>query len=125
MSIESQHADEQYCYLTTTGRTTGLPREIEIWFIARGDTVYMLSGGGEGAHWVMNIHRNPAVTVRLDDTTYPGSGRFVAPGDDEEEFVRRGLAGKYQDWREGVPLSNWARTALPVAIDLQVEGATT
>jgi hypothetical protein len=25
-------ADEEFCYLTTTGRVTGRPHEIEIWF---------------------------------------------------------------------------------------------
>jgi hypothetical protein len=28
------------------------------------------------------------------------------------------LAEKYQEWKEGKTLSDWARTALPVAIDL-------
>jgi hypothetical protein len=32
MSLQSI-ADEQVLYLTTIGRTTGLPREIEIWFV--------------------------------------------------------------------------------------------
>ena len=27
-----EHAAEQYCYLTTTGRVSGRPHEIEIWF---------------------------------------------------------------------------------------------
>jgi hypothetical protein len=29
----SRHSNEQFLYLTTTGRKTGLPREIEIWFV--------------------------------------------------------------------------------------------
>ena len=28
------------------------------------------------------------------------------------------LDGKYQDWRDGRRLSGWARTALPVALDI-------
>ena len=28
----SKHADDNYCYLTTTGRKSGSPHEIEIWF---------------------------------------------------------------------------------------------
>ena len=27
-----EHAGEQFCYLTTTGRVTGRPHEVEIWF---------------------------------------------------------------------------------------------
>ena len=40
-------AKEDYCYLTTTGRVSGKPRKIEIWFMLQGSTLYMLSGGGE------------------------------------------------------------------------------
>ncbi len=37
--------DEQFCYLTTTGRKTGRPHTIEIWFGFANDTFYLLSGG--------------------------------------------------------------------------------
>jgi nitroimidazol reductase NimA-like FMN-containing flavoprotein (pyridoxamine 5'-phosphate oxidase superfamily) len=48
----SSLASEDYCYLTTTGRVTGHPHEIEIWFGMDGDTIYLLSGGGEKSDWV-------------------------------------------------------------------------
>ena len=51
---------EQFCYLTTTGRVSGLPREIEIWFGISGSTLYMLSGGREQSDWVKNIKRTRA-----------------------------------------------------------------
>src|ERR1051325_2737939 len=35
------------CYLTTTGRTSGNPHTIEIWFALHGDRVYLLAGGGD------------------------------------------------------------------------------
>lgn len=121
MSIESHYGAEQYCYLTTIGRTSGLPREIEIWFIARGNTIYMLSGNGQNSHWVMNIHSNPYVTVRIGDDEFHGVARVLEPGE-EERPVRQPMAAKYQDWEPGKPLSAWARTALPVAVDLDPGG---
>ena len=51
--------DEDYCYLITTGRVSGQPREIEIWFALQGRTLYMLSGGRDRAQWVRNIQRQP------------------------------------------------------------------
>jgi hypothetical protein len=39
----------------------------------------------------------------------------------EDGLARRLLAGKYQGWREGRPFSEWAQTALPVALDLVIE----
>jgi hypothetical protein len=38
----------------------------------------------------------------------------------EDARVRRLLAAKYEGWEEGKRLSGWARTSLPVAIDLEV-----
>ena len=38
-----QFADDDFCYLTTTGRVTGQPHTIEIWFAVGGRTLYMLS----------------------------------------------------------------------------------
>jgi deazaflavin-dependent oxidoreductase (nitroreductase family) len=106
-----------FCWLTTTGRQTGRPREVELWFGAEGDTVYFLAGGGESTHWVRNIDHDPQVHVRLGRTTYAGTGRRVTDAA-EESVARRLLASKYQGWEEGRPLSSWARTALPLAIDL-------
>jgi deazaflavin-dependent oxidoreductase (nitroreductase family) len=118
MSVESELGDEPYCYLTTTGRTSGLPREVEIWFGARGDTIYMLSGGGHNAHWVLNLIQDPRVRVRIAEEEFSGTARVIETGDPDEPAVRRMLAAKYEDWEEGKPLSSWARGALPVAIDL-------
>jgi deazaflavin-dependent oxidoreductase (nitroreductase family) len=108
---------EEYCYLTTQGRRTGNPHEIEIWFVAQGRSVYFLSGGGEESDWVQNIRVQPAVHVRIGSQIFSGTARLGAQGE-EERFVREGLAGKYQGWRKGRKLSEWARNALPVAVDL-------
>jgi deazaflavin-dependent oxidoreductase (nitroreductase family) len=110
-------ADLDFCYLTTTGRRSGLPRTIEIWFGLHGDVVYLLSGGGDRSDWVKNLQRDPAVRVRLGDQTRSGKARVVAD-QDEDARARRLLAGKYQGWREGKRLSGWARNSLPIAVDL-------
>ena len=110
-------AKEEYCYLTTTGRVTGKPHEIEIWFGLKNATLYILSGGGETSDWVKNMQHNPSVNVRIGKDEFRGQARFVSKGD-EDQMARHLLAGKYQGWREGKRLSEWARTALPVAVDL-------
>lgn len=65
MSVGSLAA-EQHCYLTTTGRSSGEPREIEIWFALAGSTAYMLSGGRDRSNWVRNLIADPDVEVRID-----------------------------------------------------------
>jgi deazaflavin-dependent oxidoreductase (nitroreductase family) len=113
-------AGEDYCYLTTTGRVSGRPHEIEIWFAIKDSTLYLLSGGGEGSDWVRNLRAHSAVTVRLGEHTFTGQARIVHD-EKEDLMVRYMLAEKYQEWSEDKSLSEWARTALPVAIDVHRE----
>ena len=109
--------NQDYCYLTTTGRVSGAAREIEIWFGLEAGTLYMLSGGGERSDWVRNLMREPAVTVRIGDVTLPGRARVVTdPG--EDGAARRLLYDKYSARYAG-DLENWRRTALPVAVDFR------
>ena len=116
----SSLSNESYCYLTTTGRVTGKPHEIEIWFGMDGDTIYLLSGGGDKSDWVKNMRVQPQVKVRIAKRHFTGKARFELSAE-EESRVRRLLAAKYQGWREGRPLSEWAREALPVAIELTLD----
>lgn len=110
-------AEESYCYLTTTGRVTGKPHEIEIWFGLNDNTLYLLSGGKGKSDWVRNLLKDPSVTVRIAKTTYKATARLVT--DEKEEMMARNmLADKYNERRANGSLGNWARTALPVAIDL-------
>ena len=110
------NADLDYCYLTTRGRITGKPHEIEIWFALEGRTVYLLSGGSDRSDWVKNLRSTPEVTVRIDETTYSGQARVVEGGD-EDERARSLLVEKYQPRYSG-DLQDWRKRGLPVAIDL-------
>jgi deazaflavin-dependent oxidoreductase (nitroreductase family) len=111
-------AERDFCYLTTIGRKTGEPRTVEIWFGVSDHALYILSGGGDDSHWVQNLKANPKVTVRIGRTTFKGRGRLVTDPE-EDRMARRLLAAKYQGWSAGKRLSTWARTSLPVAIDLK------
>ena len=115
----SQLAKQDYCYLTTIGRKSGNPHEIEIWFGIHGNSLYLLSGGGDQSHWVKNLLANPSVTVRIAKYIFTGVARVVQDKQ-EETMARHMLAGKYQDWQEGQPLSDWGRDALVVGIELSL-----
>jgi deazaflavin-dependent oxidoreductase (nitroreductase family) len=121
-SIDQDHmlekcAAEQYCYLTTTGRVTGKPHEIEIWFGLNNHILYLLSEGRDKSDWVRNLMKTPAVTVRILKKKFKGNARLVTDTQ-EEMMARQMLATKYQQWRVGQKFSHWARTALVVGIDL-------
>jgi deazaflavin-dependent oxidoreductase (nitroreductase family) len=110
-------SNEDYCYLTTKGRVSGRPHEIEIWFGVYGSALYLLSGGGEGSDWVKNLLKEPSVSVQITKHTFTGIARIVHDRE-EDTAARYMLAEKYQEWNEGKTLSDWARTALVVGIDL-------
>ena len=116
MELGADLAAEDYCYLTTTGRVSGQPREIEIWFGLEGSTLYMLSGGGDRSNWVRNLLREPSVTVRIGGLTRPGRARIVEEPE-EDEMARRLLFDKYSK-SYSRDLDDWRRTALPIAVDL-------
>ena len=107
---------ESFCYLTTTGRVTGRPHEIEIWFslVPETRTLYMLAGG-DRADWVRNLRREPTVTVRVSGERLKGKARVVEDAE-EDELARRLLVEKYEC--SPGDLSGWRRRALPVAVDL-------
>jgi deazaflavin-dependent oxidoreductase (nitroreductase family) len=114
-------ADDDFCYLTTRGRVTGTPHEIEIWFALDGSTLYLLSGGRDRSDWVRNLIADPAVTVRLRDVTLPATARVLEPGTDpsgiwEDAHARRIVFDKYQPRSGG--LEGWRESALPVALDV-------
>ena len=111
-------ADKDFAYLTTTGRRTGQEHTIEIWFALHDGRIYMLSGGGDRADWVRNLKKTPGIRLRIGTQSTGAKARVVRAGTKEDELARQLLDGKYQGWREGKRLSGWARTALPVAIEL-------
>lgn len=109
-------AADDFAYVTTRGRITGEPHEIEIWYARHGDTLYLLSGGGDDADWVRNLRTEPTVGVRLDGDEHRGTARVV-DDPEEEATARRLVFEKYQPRYDG-SLESWRRRALPVAIDL-------
>lgn len=110
---------EDYCYLTTIGRVSGEPREIEIWFGLSGTTIYILSQGRDRSNWVRNLMRTPEVRVRIGDHKFEGTARIVDDGD-EDAMARQLLLDKYIAGYSG-DLTGWGRDSLPVAVDIVVE----
>ncbi len=110
--------EEDYCYLTTVGRVSGRPHEVEIWFTVIGQTLYMLAGGGERSDWVRNARKTPSVRVRIGARTFESTARILGRGA-EDGRGRRAVAAKYRA-RGHAELDDWERDALVVAVALGV-----
>ena len=108
-------AELDFCYVTTTGRRSGRPHTIEIWFALDGRTLYLLAGGGDTSDWVRNIRADGAVGLRLGDEDFIARGRVVEDPD-EARTARDLVFEKYAPRNDD--LEEWRERALPVAIDL-------
>lgn len=94
--------ESAYLYLTTTGRRSGLPREIEIWFTRRDGRYYVIAEYST-SHWVRNVAANAQVAVRLGDKRFAASARIVDP--DAEPALHgavQQLSREKYGWGEGV-----------------------
>jgi deazaflavin-dependent oxidoreductase (nitroreductase family) len=103
-SIQSV-ADQQVLHLTTIGRTTGLPREIEIWFVVSCERFYLFAETGEAAGWVKNIRRNPKVTVRITEWQIDATARVLDRQADSKLWDQvAAIADHKYGWGEGLPV---------------------
>jgi deazaflavin-dependent oxidoreductase (nitroreductase family) len=108
---------EAYCYLTTVGRVTGRPHEIEIWFGLKDTTLYLMSGGGERSDWVKNLKKTPTTAIRIQGRVFHATARIVTD-ETEQASIRPLLADKYNEREADGSLSEWAQTALVVGFDV-------
>jgi deazaflavin-dependent oxidoreductase (nitroreductase family) len=116
MPGDDDRAGLDYCYLTTTGRTSGNPHTIEIWFALRDDRLYLLAGGGDQSDWVRNIRHEPRVGLRLGGDDMICRARVVE--DPEEDALARQLLLEKYGPRSSDDLEDWSRTSLPVVVEL-------
>ena len=99
-------SEPPYLYLTTTGRISGQPHTIEIWFVSLDGCCYLVSEHREESHWVKNIRANPAVRFAVgsrDASWIAGLGRQVSP-DAETDLTAavRALMDARYSWSDGL-----------------------
>jgi deazaflavin-dependent oxidoreductase (nitroreductase family) len=89
-----------YLYLTTTGRVTSQPREIEIWFTEHGGHFCLVA---ERESAMRNIQSQPQVKVRVGDAEFNASARVVHNGREPQlgATVKALFDAKY-GWSDGL-----------------------
>jgi deazaflavin-dependent oxidoreductase (nitroreductase family) len=89
-------------YLTTRGRKTAQPREIEIWFTHRDGRFYVIAEYPT-SHWVQNVRADPEVQVRVAGSSFKAHARVVSPEVDLElQRAVQGLSRTKYGWGEGL-----------------------
>jgi deazaflavin-dependent oxidoreductase (nitroreductase family) len=100
-SKDSNFDREQYLYLTTRGRKTGLPREIEIWFTHREGRFYLIAEYPI-SNWLQNLRADPQAQVRVAGESFAIHARFVTA--EAEPQLHRAIADlstKKYGWGDG------------------------
>ncbi len=98
-------AGKQVLNLRTVGRTTGLPREIEIWFVVCRERFYLFAETGDAAGWVKNIRRDAKVTVSIEGRSIEATARVLDRQADRnlwDEVVA--IANQKYGWGDGRPV---------------------
>ncbi len=99
---------DQFLYLTTTGRKTGLSRQIEIWFVEMQDRFYILAEHYHRTQWVKNIQRDPRVRVRIgrgQSGEFDATARALDPERDAELWqAAQRLSREKHGWGNGLPV---------------------
>lgn len=98
----TKYKGKMFLYLTTTGRRTGLPREIEIWFTERDGRFYLIAEHRERASWVRNIRADSRVRVGVGGRQFDAVARVV---DDTQEpalaAAVKALSDAKYGWSDG------------------------
>lgn len=113
--------DQRNGYLETIGRTSGQPRETEIWYAAENGQILILSGYHNNKDWVKNFIANPQVRFRIGTEWFSGTMRFLENDPALDLRARRLLVAKYHDYdldSEAELPNEWSKTATVMVIDV-------
>jgi deazaflavin-dependent oxidoreductase (nitroreductase family) len=91
---------EPYLYLTTRGRKSGQPREIEIWFTAHAGKFYVIAEH-RNSQWLMNIAADSSVTVRIAGQSFAAEARAIEAETATSKMIQDLSRRKY-GWGDGL-----------------------
>jgi len=101
-SKTSNFEKEQYLYLTTRGRRSGLPREIEIWFTHLPGRFYVIAEYPD-SNWVENIRAHADLQVRAGGQEFAGQARILSKEQDAELVGEvQALSHQKYGWSDGL-----------------------
>lgn len=103
--------------ITTTGRRTGRPRRIEIWFHNLDGHLYITGLPGRRG-WYANLRADPEFTFHLKQGVRADLPARATPITDQEQR-RTILQGILRKLRRSADLDAWARGSPLVAVELR------
>jgi deazaflavin-dependent oxidoreductase (nitroreductase family) len=90
-------AGKQTTTLTHSGRKTGKPYEVTIWFVLDGDKLY-IGTANVNRQWVRNVQKTPKIRLSMGGETFEGNARFLTERA-EHECAMAAIRQKYWMFR--------------------------
>jgi deazaflavin-dependent oxidoreductase (nitroreductase family) len=97
---------EKFIYLTTTGRKTGKPHTVELWF-AISDNRIFLSHEGTMTDWMKNIQKKGDVNVKIGNIKLAGKAGITPDKGASREMGKKALYEKYYGPASKEVLDGW------------------
>lgn len=63
--------------ISVTGRTSGRPISLPIWFAVDGDTLYLIPVKGSDTEWYKNLRKTPTIRLSSRGKTLTASARIL------------------------------------------------
>ena len=63
--------------ITVTGRSSGRPISLPIWFALDGNTLYLIPVKGSETEWYKNLRKRPSIQLSAHGKTLTASARFL------------------------------------------------
>ena len=85
-------------HLTTTGRSTGMPRRVELWFAYSDGCICLLAGYAEDGrpnNWYRNLQANPSAGVEIGDLSLSVTMEPVEDPDSARAEIRSLFLAKF------------------------------
>lgn len=85
--LASALGDSREVELTTTGRISGRPSSRPVWFVRRGDGIFLLPVDGSDSQWYKNVLKAPSIVLRTGGIDYTATARPISDPAEVDEVV--------------------------------------
>jgi len=109
-------ASQKLIHLTTTGRKTGKPHTVELWFAVKNGNVYLSHEGSE-TDWMKNLRHNDRVSFEIAGKRFAGRACILEIGSEEAWEAEVALYEKYYGKASKEIIEDWFSLSRLIAVE--------
>jgi len=109
-------ASQRLIHVTTTGRKTGKPHTVELWFAVKDGKVYLSHEGSE-TDWMKNIRHSDRVSFEMAGKSFRGRAGTLENGSKEAWEAEVALYEKYYGKASKEIIEDWFSLSKLIAVE--------